>query len=122
MSLLYVIVAFVLFASTILIARKAKKKTTLNLPPGPPKLPIIGNLHQLGSQPHRSITKLSEKYGPLMSLKFGKVSTVVASTPETVKDVLKTFHVECCSRPYLTYPARITYGLNDIAFSPYNQY
>ncbi|CAF2015021.1 unnamed protein product [Brassica napus] len=120
MSLLYVIVAFVFFAS-ILIARKAKKKT-MNLPPGPPKLPIIGNLHQLGSQPHRSLTKLSEKYGPLMSLKFGKVSTVVASTPETVKDVLKTFDVDCCSRPYLTYPARITYGLNDIAFSPYSNY
>ncbi|KAL0738591.1 hypothetical protein Bca4012_014801 [Brassica carinata] len=120
MNLLYVIVAFVLFAS-ILIARKAKKKT-LNLPPGPPKLPIIGNLHQLGSQPHRSINKLSEKYGPLMSLKFGKVSTVVASTPEAVKDVLKTFDVECCSRPYLTYPARITYGLNDVAFSPYSKY
>ncbi|WZZ74838.1 hypothetical protein YC2023_086208 [Brassica napus] len=57
-----------------------------------------------------------------MSLKFGKVSTVVASTPETVKDVLKTFDVDCCSRPYLTYPARITYGLNDIAFSPYSNY
>ncbi|CAN7024898.1 unnamed protein product [Brassica rapa subsp. trilocularis] len=120
MSLLYVIVALVFFAS-ILIARKAKKKT-MNLPPGPLKLPIIGNLHQLGSQPPRSLTKLSEKYGPLMSLKFGKVSTVVASTPEAVKDVLKTFDVDCCSRPYLTYPARITYGLNDIAFSPYSNY
>ncbi|WZZ01176.1 hypothetical protein YC2023_073504 [Brassica napus] len=57
-----------------------------------------------------------------MSLKLGKVSTVVASTPEAVKDVLKTFDVDCCSRPYLTYPARITYGLNDIAFSPYSNY
>ncbi|CAN7101478.1 unnamed protein product [Brassica rapa subsp. narinosa] len=94
----------------------------MNLPPGPLKLPIIGNLHQLGSQPHRSLTKLSEKYGPLMSLQFGKVSTVVASTPEAVKDVIKTFDVDCCSRPYLTYPARITYGLNDIAFSPYSNY
>ncbi|CAH8349470.1 unnamed protein product [Eruca vesicaria subsp. sativa] len=120
MSLLYVIVAFVFFAS-ILIARKAKKKT-LNLPPGPPKLPIIGNLHQLGSQPHRSISKFSEKYGSLMSLNFGKVCTVVVSTPEAARDVLKTFDVDCCSRPYLTYAARITYGLNDIAFSPYNKY
>ncbi|CAH8359619.1 unnamed protein product, partial [Eruca vesicaria subsp. sativa] len=121
MNLLYVIIATFIFVASILIATKSKKKT-MNLPPGPPQLPMIGNLHQLGSQPHRSMFKLSEKYGSLMSLKLGKVSTVVASTPETVKDVLKTFDVECCSRPYMTYPARFTYGLNDIAFSPYSQY
>ena len=57
-----------------------------------------------------------------MSLKFGSVSSVVASTPETVMDVLKTFDVDCCSRPYMTYPARITYNLNDLVFSPYNKY
>nr|QWK52213.1 cytochrome P450 71B12 [Isatis tinctoria] len=123
MSLWYIIVGFVFFAC-ILIAKNTRKteKEKKNLPPGPPKLPMIGNLHQLGSQPHRSMFKLSKKYGSLMSLKFGSVDTVVASTPETVKDVLKTFDVDCCSRPYLTYPARITYNLNDLVFSPYNKY
>ncbi|KAJ4887907.1 Cytochrome P450 71B11 [Raphanus sativus] len=120
MSLWYIIVAFVFFA-LILIAKNSRK-TKRKLPPGPPRLPILGNLHQLGSQPHRSMFKLSQKYGPLMSLKFGSVSTVVASTPETVMDVLKTFDADCCSRPYMTYPARITYNLNDLVFSPYNKY
>ncbi|KAL0760796.1 hypothetical protein Bca101_076946 [Brassica carinata] len=96
--------------------------TKKNLPPGPPRLPIIGNLHQLGSKPHRSMFKLSEKYGSLMSLKFGNVYTVVASTPETVKDVLKTFDVDCCSRPYMTYAARLSYNRNDLGFSPYSKY
>ncbi|EOA20482.1 hypothetical protein CARUB_v10000794mg [Capsella rubella] len=121
MSLWYIIVAFVLFAS-ILITAKNARKTKKNLPPGPPRLPIIGNLHQLGSRPQRSMFKLSEQYGPLMSLKFGNVSAVVASTPETVKEVLKTFDLECCSRPYMTYAARITYGLKDLAFSFYTKY
>ncbi|ESQ32048.1 hypothetical protein EUTSA_v10004073mg [Eutrema salsugineum] len=120
MNLWYIIVAIVIFAS-IMIAKKTRK-TKKNLPPGPPRLPIIGNLHQLGSQPHRSMFKLSEKYGSLMSLKFGNVSTVVASTPETVKDVLKSLDADCCSRPYMTYAARITYNLNDLAFSPYSKY
>ncbi|CAA7023243.1 unnamed protein product [Microthlaspi erraticum] len=120
MILWYIIVAIVFFAYTV--TAKNMRKTEKNLPPGPPRLPLIGNLHQLGSHPHRSMFKLSEKYGSLMSLKFGNVSTVVASTPETVKEVLKTFDAECCSRPYLTYPARITYNLNDLAYSPYSKY
>jgi len=120
MSLWYIIVAFVFFSSMIIV--RNTRKTKKNLPPGPPRLPIIGNLHQLGSKPHRSMFKLSETYGPLMSLKFGSVSTVVASTPETVKEVLKTFDVECCSRPYMTYPARVTYNLKDLCFNPYSKY
>ncbi|XP_010499946.1 PREDICTED: cytochrome P450 71B12-like [Camelina sativa] len=120
MSFWNIIFAFVFFASILIV--KNMRKTRKNLPPGPPRLPIIGNLHQLGSKPHRSMFKLSEKYGSLMSLKFGNVSTVVASTPETVKDFLKTFDADCCSRPYMTYPARITYNLKDLAFSPYNKY
>ncbi|CAF2015004.1 hypothetical protein HID58_077305 [Brassica napus] len=120
MDVWYLIVAIILFAS-ILVA-KSTRKTKKNLPPGPPRLPIIGNLHQLGSKPHRSMFKLSEKYGPLMSLKLGNVSTVVASTPETVKDVLKTFDVDCCSRPYSTYAARLSYNRNDLSFSPYSKY
>ncbi|CAA7023237.1 unnamed protein product [Microthlaspi erraticum] len=123
MSLWYVIVGFVFFAS-ILIAKNMKKsdKTKKNLPPGPWTLPIIGNLHQLGTHPHRSMFELSKKYGALMSMKFGSVSTVVASTPETVKEVLKTFDLDCCSRPYMTYPARITYNQNDLVFAPYSKY
>ncbi|KAL1212612.1 Cytochrome P450 71B14 [Cardamine amara subsp. amara] len=120
MILWFIIIVFSLFASIIIA--KNTRKTTKNLPPGPPRLPIIGNLHQLGSKPQRSMFKLSQKYGSLMSLKFGNVSTVVASTPETVNDVLKTFDLDCCSRPYLTYAARITYNLNDLAFSPYSKY
>ncbi|XP_010421362.1 PREDICTED: cytochrome P450 71B14 [Camelina sativa] len=120
MSLWYIIVAFVFFAS--LLTGKNTKKVKKDLPPGPRRFPIIGNLHQLGSNPQRSMFKLSEKYGSLMSLKFGNVFAVVASTPETVKDVLKTFDADCCSRPYLTYAARISYNLKDLAFSPYSKY
>nr|VDD37714.1 unnamed protein product [Brassica oleracea] len=120
MNLWFTIVVIVFFASILVV--KNTRMTKKNLPPGPPRLPIIGNLHQLGSKPHRSMFKLSEKYGSLMSLKFGNVYTVVASTPETVKDVLKTFDVDCCSRPYMTYAARLSYNRKDLGFSPYSKY
>ncbi|KAJ0259171.1 hypothetical protein HA466_0055600 [Hirschfeldia incana] len=60
------------------------------LPPGPPRLPIIGNIHQIGKLPHHSFADLSRIYGPIMHLKFGRLNTVIVSTPEAAREVLKT--------------------------------
>ncbi|KAI3803982.1 hypothetical protein L1987_32148 [Smallanthus sonchifolius] len=77
----------------LLIFKQAKlvsSKNIKNLPPGPPKLPIIGNLHQVGDRPHVSFAKLAQKFGPLISLRFGKQHVVVASSPEAAMAILKT--------------------------------
>ncbi|XP_023640163.1 cytochrome P450 76C4 isoform X1 [Capsella rubella] len=60
------------------------------LPPGPPRLPIIGNIHQIGQNPHRSLADLSKTYGPIMSLKLGCLNSVVIGSPEAAREVLKT--------------------------------
>ncbi|KAG8375384.1 hypothetical protein BUALT_Bualt10G0094400 [Buddleja alternifolia] len=62
---------------------------TAKLAPGPYPFPIIGNILQLGQSPHRSLTKLSKTYGPLMSLQLGSIYTVVLSSPEMAKEILK---------------------------------
>ncbi|KAK4481521.1 hypothetical protein RD792_012422 [Penstemon davidsonii] len=65
------------------------RKSSKHLPPGPYPLPIIGNLLQLGKNPHHSLTKLSKIYGPLMHLKLGSVHTIVVSSPEIAKQILQ---------------------------------
>ncbi|CAN1141653.1 Desmethyl-deoxy-podophyllotoxin synthase [Linum perenne] len=81
----------------IIIKPKSNPKTH-NLPPGPLKLPFIGNIHQLiGYLPHRRLNHLSSKHGPLIHLQLGQVSTVIVSSPETAKHVLKTHDINLLS-------------------------
>ncbi|XP_019177313.1 PREDICTED: geraniol 8-hydroxylase-like [Ipomoea nil] len=75
------------------------KITASSLPPGPNPLPIIGNLHQLGAQPHKSLAKLAATYGPIMSLKFGQITTIVVTSPDAAKQVLKNQDSAFASRP-----------------------
>ncbi|KAF3627414.1 hypothetical protein FXO38_28778 [Capsicum annuum] len=64
-------------------------KSSRKLPPGPTGLPIIGSLLNLGSRPNRSLAELAKIHGPLMTLKLGSVTTVIASSPETAKEILQ---------------------------------
>ncbi|KAK2992724.1 hypothetical protein RJ640_025227 [Escallonia rubra] len=113
-----------LFLATPLLAlaRPRLEKGPVNLPPSPPKLPIIGNLHQLGKLPHYSLWKLSHKYGPVMLMRLGRVPTLIVSTPATAKEVLKTHDLDCCTRPLSNSQKKISYNFLDLAFSPYGEY
>ncbi|KAM7272485.1 hypothetical protein ACFE04_027148 [Oxalis oulophora] len=93
-----------------------------NLPPGPPGIPIIGNLHQLSELAHQSLHQLSKIYGPIIFLKLGRVPTVVVSSPDCAKQVLATHDLECCSRPLLSGTGRLSYNYLDVAFTPYGDY
>ncbi|XP_027339859.1 cytochrome P450 CYP736A12-like [Abrus precatorius] len=91
-------------------------------PPGPPTLPIIGNLHMLGTLPHRTLQSLAQKYGPIMSLQLGLVPTVVVSSSQTAELFLKTHDVVFASRPKLQASEILSYGSKGMAFSEYGPY
>ncbi|KAJ9559885.1 hypothetical protein OSB04_005045 [Centaurea solstitialis] len=97
-------------------------KTKKNFPPSPRKLPIIGNFHQLGLSPNQSLRALSQKHGPIMLLHFGSVPTLVASSAEVAREIMKTHDLSFCSRPNLRIPNILLYGSKDIAFAPYGEY
>ncbi|CAL5047353.1 unnamed protein product [Urochloa decumbens] len=68
------------------------------LPPGPRPLPLIGNLHLLGKQPHRTLARLAKTHGPLMSLRLGAVTTVVVSSPDAAREFLQKHDAAFASR------------------------
>ncbi|KAJ9559978.1 hypothetical protein OSB04_005138 [Centaurea solstitialis] len=98
-------------------------KKTLPLPPGPPGLPIFGNLFQLEtSNLPDHLWRLSKRYGPLMSLRLGRIQTLVVSSAEMAKEILKTNDLVFCTRPVLTGQQKFSYNNKDVAFSPYNEH
>lgn len=119
---------FIFFSFLLIVIRiwpksKPSKNGTEKLPPGPPKLPIIGNIHNLlGGLPHHALKKMSDKYGPLIHLKLGEVSAVVVSSAEIAKDVLVTHDPAFAGRPQRLATDIIWYNQKDMAFSPYGDY
>ncbi|GMN52136.1 hypothetical protein TIFTF001_021289 [Ficus carica] len=119
------LLSFILLLLTSLFLLFIHNKSShgkLDLPPSPPRFPIIGNLHQLGKFPHRSLRALSEKYGPLMLLNLGQVPTVIVSSPDLVAEIVNTHDVVFSSRPKSTATEVLLYGNNDVAFAPYGEY
>lgn len=99
-----------------------KNKSAEKLPPGPPSWPIIGHLHLLGKLPHRNLGLLSQRYGPLMSLRLGSVATVIVSDAEMAQQFLKTHDHVFSSRPAARCAKSLFYNSVDMIFSPYGQY
>lgn len=91
-------------------------------PPSPPKLPLIGNLHQLGSCMYLSLHALSQKHGPIILLHLGSVPTLIASSSEVAREILNTHDLSFSSRPKLPIAEIVAYGGRDIAFSPYGDF
>ncbi|XP_060674030.1 geraniol 8-hydroxylase-like [Ziziphus jujuba] len=89
LSIILCIIVTWIFIQALRSISRAKTKSS-KLPPGPKPLPIIGNLHQLGNKPHRSLAELAKIHGPLMTMKLGQVTTIVVSSATMAKEILQT--------------------------------
>ncbi|KAL6637394.1 hypothetical protein ACP70R_024966 [Stipagrostis hirtigluma subsp. patula] len=101
-----------------------KPPPPLRLPPGPWQLPLVGSLHhlllsRLRDLPHRALRELSGRYGPVMLLRLGAVPTLVVSSAEAAREVLKTHDAAFASRHQTPTIDVFTLGGRDILFSPY---
>ncbi|KAJ5583990.1 uncharacterized protein N7459_003790 [Penicillium hispanicum] len=84
----------------------------LPLPPGPPGLPVIGNLLQAPKgNPWEKYKEWSDKYGPMMTIKNGTAVTIVITSYELVSTLLEKNNSVFSSRPVPVVIDRIGLGL-----------
>ncbi|KAI5432845.1 hypothetical protein KIW84_020232 [Lathyrus oleraceus] len=114
-----------LFLLFKIVTRWTTSKTSNpKLPPGPWRLPFIGNIHQIISSPmpHHSFKHLAQKYGPLMYLKLGEVPYVIVTSQEMAKEVMQTQDLNFCDRPNLMLSTIFSYNKTDIIFPIYEEH
>ncbi|CAL5372791.1 unnamed protein product [Camellia sinensis] len=92
--------------------KTTQKPTTISS-----KLPIIGNLHQMGQFPHRSLLSLSQKHGPLMLLQFGSILVLVILSAQAAQEIMKTHDLTFSDRPKLRIASKLLYEARDVGFA-----
>lgn len=87
------------------------KKDPPNFPPGPPALPLLGNVFSIESkQPHIYLTKLADVYGNVFCIRLGRHKTVFVSGWKMVKEAIVTQAENFVDRPYSPMVTRIYSG------------
>ncbi|MED6206375.1 hypothetical protein PIB30_026080 [Stylosanthes scabra] len=112
---------FIIITILCIILKFTRRNKLNNLPPSPPKLPIIGNLHQLGTLPHQSLKSLSNKYGPLLLLQLGQNQALVVSSAELVEEIAKSHDVAFSNRANTKAAKVFFYQCKEIGFAPYGE-
>ncbi|KAI9128485.1 hypothetical protein K1719_001478 [Acacia pycnantha] len=93
-----------------------------NIPPGPPSLPILGNLHQLSKPLHQAFHRISQRHGQVISLWFGSRLVVVVSSPSTVQECFTKNDIVLANRPRFLAGQYVAYNYTTLVFSPYGDH
>ncbi|XP_022134640.1 cytochrome P450 71A24-like [Momordica charantia] len=114
--------AFILFLVFLLQKWLKSSISDQSSPPSPPKIPIFGHLLNLGSLPHITLQAYARRHGPLFLLHIGSKPTIVASSAEMAREIMKTHDLIFADRPKSSISDKLLYDSRDIAASPCGEY
>ncbi|PBK75563.1 cytochrome P450 [Armillaria solidipes] len=85
----------------------------LGLPPGPPTVPLLGNLHIFPTEyAHYKFTEWARIYGDVYSLKVGPSTAIVITSAAAVKELMDKRSASTADRPPHHMADVVTGGLN----------
>ncbi|KAF8216492.1 cytochrome P450 [Mycena galopus ATCC 62051] len=105
----------------IIVALRKVGSREPGLPPGPPTLPLVGNLHLLPTQfVHYKFTEWARKYGGFYSLKLGSGTAIVLTDAAAIKELIDKRSATTIDRPPIHLVEVVTQGLH-LVFSRYTE-
>ncbi|CAH9100610.1 unnamed protein product [Cuscuta epithymum] len=95
-----------------------------NYPPAPfLTLPVVGHLiYLLNKHPHKTLTHISKRCGPVVLLKFGSRKVLLVSSPSAVEECLSRNDVVFANRPRLLAGKYIGYDYTSLASTSYGDH
>ncbi|KAJ4871347.1 hypothetical protein Rs2_47016 [Raphanus sativus] len=117
---IFILLCFLSLLCYTLFFRKPKD---FPLPPSPPSLPIIGHLHFLLSVlVHRSLQKLSSKYGSILYLHIFSSPIVLVSSASVAYEIFRAHDVNISSRGFPPTEASLFAGSFSFISAPNGDY
>nr|XP_054773201.1 steroid 17-alpha-hydroxylase/17,20 lyase-like isoform X2 [Lytechinus pictus] len=105
----------------VVVALVNNTRRPSRFPPGPPGMPIIGNVLDLTASSEVLFDKWSKIYGDIFSFRVGERWVVVLNHQEVIKEAMLKYGVEFSGRPQF-YSAEIASdGFKDIVFSNFSE-
>lgn len=105
-----------------LFESKAEENNNKKVPPSPACVPIIGHLHLLKPPLFRSLHNLSEKYGPVISLRFGSRRVIAVSSGSVADECFTKNDIVLANRPKLLAGKHIGYNYTNVVNTPYSEH
>ncbi|KAL2505972.1 Cytochrome [Abeliophyllum distichum] len=95
----------------------------LNYPPSPPlSLPVIGHLYIFKKPLHRTLAKISNKYGPILFLQFGSRPVLLVSSPSAAEECLTKNDIIFANRPKLLAGKHLGHNYTTLTWAPYGDH
>ncbi|KAL6145710.1 hypothetical protein ACLB2K_056395 [Fragaria x ananassa] len=106
----------------LFIRRRSNSSKELELPPGPPGWPIIGNMLDLGQMPHKTQTKLRHTFGPVIWLRIGARNTMAILSAKAATEFFKNHDISFAERSVTEGSKVLDYHKGSLALAPYGSH
>ncbi|VFQ99067.1 unnamed protein product [Cuscuta campestris] len=119
----YLFISLLLLLFPLYLISKHFRRKIKNHPPAPfLALPVIGHLYLLKKPLHRTLTRISKRYGPVVLLDLGSRKVLTVSSPSAAEECLSKNDVVFANRPRLMVGKYIGYNYTSLVWAPYGDH